>query len=59
MPLAYDFFKIIKMNAEDVFQYGRDMALKYKRTWRHRVANQIHLHVIRAKEAEVSFEVVL
>lgn len=53
IPSAFDVLKIMKMNADEVFKYARDLALKHKRSWRIRVFNQIHLNVVRAKEAEV------
>ena len=54
MPFVGGMFKIIFMNAEELFMFPRNMAQQYKKSYRQRFFDRVNLHAIRGPEVEVS-----
>ncbi len=47
-------FEVLGLNGEEFFKFGRNHALKYKKSYRFYYFGILHLSVIRAKEVEVT-----
>ena len=48
-----EMFAVVMMSPEEIFQFGRTTAEKYKESWLQRFFDRVNLNAIRAREVEV------